>query len=106
MSVARYFLRYDISMDPYAVLGVSHGASQDETKKAFRTLAHKHHPDKGGDAEVFKKITAAYAQLQTRPRIVDEAHVARRQEVVIRVHFSDGYSNFNFESSSTWDGSW
>ncbi|HLD17649.1 MAG TPA: molecular chaperone DnaJ [Patescibacteria group bacterium] len=50
--------------DYYAVLGVSKEANQEEIKKAFRTLAHKHHPDKsGGDAEKFKEINEAYQVL-------------------------------------------
>lgn len=44
----------------YEVLGLQKGASEDEIKKAYRKLAMKHHPDKGGDPEEFKKIQAAY----------------------------------------------
>ena len=47
----------------YDVLGVSKGASQEEIKKAYRRMANKHHPDKGGDAEQFKKINEAYQVL-------------------------------------------
>eukprot|EP00971_Amphidinium_carterae_P342408 6481703-Amphidinium_carterae.1 len=33
---------------------------QGDIKKAYRKLAVKHHPDKGGDPEKFKEITRAY----------------------------------------------
>ncbi len=50
--------------DYYTVLGVDKKASKDDIKKAFRKLAHKYHPDKGGtDESKFKEITEAYAIL-------------------------------------------
>lgn len=50
--------------DYYSVLGVPKSASQDDIKKAFRKLAHKYHPDKGGtDESKFKEITEAYSVL-------------------------------------------
>lgn len=42
------------------VLGVDRNATADEIRKAYRRLAVKHHPDKGGDEELFKKISQAY----------------------------------------------
>ncbi|KAF4658172.1 DnaJ (Hsp40), sub A, member 4 [Perkinsus olseni] len=47
----------------YDILGVSKDATTAEIKKAFRKLAIKNHPDKGGDAEKFKEITRAYEVL-------------------------------------------
>ena len=49
--------------DYYQILGVSKGASDDEIKKAFRRLAHEHHPDKGGDPAKFKDLNEAYQVL-------------------------------------------
>ena len=50
-------------MDYYEVLGITKSASQEEVKKAFHKLAHKHHPDKGGDEKKFKEINEAYQVL-------------------------------------------
>lgn len=47
----------------YDILGVDRKATSDDVKKAFRKLAQKHHPDKGGDEAVFKEITEAYSTL-------------------------------------------
>ena len=48
----------------YELLGVNKTASKDEIKKAFRTLAHKYHPDKGGgDEKKFKELSEAYTVL-------------------------------------------
>jgi molecular chaperone DnaJ len=47
----------------YDILGVSENASQEEIKKAYRKKAVENHPDKGGDEEVFKKISEAYDTL-------------------------------------------
>jgi curved DNA-binding protein len=50
-------------MDYYSVLGVPRGASEEEIKKAYRRLAAKHHPDKGGDTAKFQEIQQAYDTL-------------------------------------------
>merc|ERR1711975_44600 len=47
----------------YKVLGVDKNATDSEIKKAYRKLAMKHHPDKGGDPDKFKEMTAAHTVL-------------------------------------------
>ena len=52
-----------MAKDFYATLGVPKTANDDEIKKAFRRLAHEHHPDKGGDQQKFKDVNEAYQVL-------------------------------------------
>jgi curved DNA-binding protein len=50
-------------MDYYKTLGVERSASPDEIKKAYRKMAAKHHPDRGGNKEDFQKVEEAYRNL-------------------------------------------
>ena len=57
--------------DPYSVLGVDPGATDEEIKKAYRTLARKYHPDNYQDnpladlaEEKMKMINEAYEQIE------------------------------------------
>lgn len=56
--------------NPYEVLGVSRTATRDEIRKSFLRLAHLHHPDKGGDAEKFKEISAAWNELKDKQQTI------------------------------------
>ena len=47
----------------YKILGISKNASSYDIKKAYKKLALKTHPNKGGDAEEFKKLGEAYETL-------------------------------------------
>ena len=53
----------DTGVGFYEKLGVAKDASESDVKKAYRKLAVKCHPDKGGDPEEFKQITEAYEVL-------------------------------------------
>jgi DnaJ-class molecular chaperone len=55
-------------MSHYETLGLERDASLDDIKRAYKKLAMKHHPDRGGDAEKFKEIGQAYEVLSDPER--------------------------------------
>jgi DnaJ like chaperone protein len=64
---------YDTSENSYKILEIEKTASDEEVKKAYRTLAKKHHPDKlqdlgeehlKGAQEKFQSIQAAYEKIK------------------------------------------
>lgn len=81
-------------MDYYSALGISKTATQQEIKQAYRKLASKHHPDRGGDTEKFQEIEEAYRTLS------DEE---KRQQYDNPSPFQNnpnaGFGGFNFGGS-------
>ena len=59
-------------MNPYEVLGVKQGASEAEAKKAFKKLAMKHHPDRGGDEKKFQEVKEAYERITDPDKFAQE----------------------------------
>jgi len=59
-------------MDLYQRLGIKRGASEEEIKKAYRSLAKQLHPDRNTDnpkaAERFAQVTAAYDLLSDKDK--------------------------------------
>jgi molecular chaperone DnaJ len=79
--------------DYYNVLGVSKGASDDEIKKAYRKLAHQHHPDKsGGDEAKFKEVNEAYQVLSDKEKRTQYDQYGQTFE---QAQSQGGFSGFN-----------
>lgn len=55
-------------MNHYERLGVDPDATADDVKRAYRSKARENHPDKGGSAEAFAPIAAAYETLSNPQR--------------------------------------
>ncbi|KAI8482878.1 hypothetical protein Bbelb_394130 [Branchiostoma belcheri] len=55
--------RDHVEYDPYEILQIDRGASQADVRRQYRLLSLKHHPDKGGDEDTFRKIAKAYQAL-------------------------------------------
>ena len=69
--------------DYYATLGIKPGASTDEVKQAFRTLAHQYHPDVKPDDpaanERFRAIYEAYQILSSAELRADYDQMRKQQ---------------------------
>lgn len=98
-----------MSKDYYNILNVDKKASKEEIKKAFRTLAHKHHPDKkGGNEAKFKEINEAYtvlsddkkrAEYDAYGRVFPGGQGPRGSQ-------SGGFGGFDFSQFTQEDGSY
>lgn len=60
-----------MTKDYYKILGINENASEEEIKKAYRTLAKKYHPDVSSEEnalEKFKEINEAYETLSNKDK--------------------------------------
>lgn len=71
--------------NPYHILGISPTAKNDEIKKAYRSLAMRHHPDRSthpGTEGRFNAIQSAY-ELLSDPKKRAEFHQQINQRIII-----------------------
>jgi DnaJ-class molecular chaperone len=95
-------------MDYYSTLGLKRGATDADIKKAYRSMAMKHHPDRGGDEKKFKEISQAYDFLSDpeKRRMIDAGMDPNQQgggfnQGPFEFHFNTGnmddiFGNFGF----------
>lgn len=80
----------DYNKDYYLELGVNKDASDEDIKKAFRKLAHKHHPDKNHGN---KESELKFQKLNEANSILSDSKT--RQEYDTRSPHGNSYSPFN-----------
>lgn len=95
--------------NPYSVLGISQGATKEEIDKAYKKLARKKHPDKGGSADEFAEIQAAYDILKDpqKKRVYDsgfDPNQAHGFGAGTNSGFSQDFSDFEDILSSFFGG--
>ncbi len=79
-------------MNFYEILKVSKNSSQQEIKQSYKKLILQHHPDKGGNEEIFKQIQEAYETLGNAEKrmIYDNP---RQINNGIHISFQNGFMN-------------
>lgn len=83
-------------MDYYSILGLKENASQDDIKKAYKKLAMKNHPDRGGDTKKFQEISQAYDTLSDpQKRQQYDAQKNGFNPFGGAAHFGPGFHNMN-----------
>ena len=83
--------------NPYDVLGVNAGSSDQEIKTAYRRLAKKHHPDAGGNQQRFAEISSAYESIKDADArsTHEQSQQPRMDSNTFHHHFGDFNDIFN-----------
>lgn len=71
VSLNIFYIILNMSAKDYEILGLGQNATEEEVKKAYKNLARKCHPDKGGNEEKFKEINKAYTNIINRDPSMD-----------------------------------
>lgn len=74
-------------MDPYTILGVSPSATDDEVKKAYRTLSKKYHPDANINSVHQEEYTEKFKQVQNAYKTIMDYRK--------KGYSSQGYQSYN-----------
>jgi len=91
-----------MAKDYYKILEVSKNASSEEIKKAYYKLAHKYHPDKGGDEKKMKEINEAYQVLGNKKKKTQYDKFGQVFEGMPGFDFSQGGAAPGGDFSSIW----
>lgn len=84
--------------DYYKILGVEKTATADQIKTAYRKLAMKHHPDRGGDQTQFQEIQEAYGILSDERKRTEYDNPVHSWQTHFGNPGPDGFAPFNFDT--------
>jgi DnaJ-class molecular chaperone len=91
-----------MALDLYQRLGVQRGASEQEIKKAYRSLAKQLHPDRNKDnpkaAERFGQITAAYDLLSDKDKRARYDRGEIDEEGNPKMPFGSGFGGYSADA--------
>lgn len=88
-----------MATDYYSTLGVAKAASSDEIKKAYRKLAHEHHPDKDkGNEAKFKEINEAYQVLSDPEKRQQYDRFGANFQNTAKGAGAQGFNGFDFSN--------
>ena len=86
----------------YEELGIKKNATKSEIKSAYRSLAKKHHPDQGGDKEVFLAIQNAWETLNDpiqKERYDKQLFASYSSSNELGEHWEDKFNSKKYSSS-------
>ena len=87
----------------YHILGCQNFATLEQIKCAYRRLALRYHPDRGGDLEKMKEINIAYEFLIKNKEVCD--NTLRPKKPVIRTYgFTIIVNGYGFSTSNSTTG--
>jgi hypothetical protein len=66
VTLVRQKLVGELRLTPLGVLGLLPGADLEVAEAAYRTLARRHHPDRGGSLDVMRRLNWAIQEIRER----------------------------------------
>ena len=97
--------------DPYDVLGINSKSNVNEIKVAYKKLATQHHPDKGGNADLFDLINKAYQIVLQRAenikpqKKIEHNDLKKGSDNFMKKRGSDSKKSFNLDNfNNVYDG--
>ena len=85
----------------YTWLEIPEDATKEQIKRSYRTLAKQHHPDRGGDPELFSKISEAHTVLMDDERRIK--YDKKIRETRLRVRLENIRDNAFSKLQEMWD---